>query len=157
MSIEQSGNVTSGHLATWITNGVVGDGGSPIGSAFVLASLLSADFNTTADQPIALPSTVNYFALTGIIIAAASTSLTTAAGGFYPTTSKGGSAIVSSAQAYSALTANTLLMNATLTAYAQAQFFSRTQLADWAIYLSLTTPQGSDALANIYLLGTVLG
>lgn len=157
MGVQQSGNVTPGHLATWITPGVVGDGGAPFGNPVVLASLLSADFDSISDQAIALPATVNYFQLTGIVVAAPSTSLTTAAGGFYPQISKGGSALVASGQVYTALTSSGLLMNATLTAYAQAQFFSRTQLPDWALYFSLTTAQGATALANIYAIGNILG
>ena len=154
--VEQSGDVTPGHLAKWITDGVIGDAGANPYSQRVLATLLNADFNNTGDQAIALPSALLAFQLTGILVANASISLTTAVGGFYPLASKTGSPIVAAAQAYSTLTAATLLMNTTLTAYAQAQNFSRTQLEDWAIYLSLTTAQGVAATADVYLLGIEL-
>jgi hypothetical protein len=47
-------------------------------------------------------------------------------------------------------------MNATITAYGQAQYFTRSQLTDWAIYFALTTGQGAACLANIYILGIEL-
>lgn len=156
-SVFQAGNITPGHGAKWLAPGVLGDAGANPYSQRVLASLTQADFNDTGDQPIVLPSSLNFFQLTGIVLAGASTSLTTAVGGFYPAATKGGSAIVSAAQTYSALTTSSLLMNATLTAYAQAQYFSRNQLADWALYFSLTTPQGAAAVASIFLLGIELG
>ena len=152
----QSGNVTPGHGAQWITDGVIGDAGPNPYSQRVLASLLDANFNTTADQPILLPTTLQGFQLTGIIVGNASVNMTAAAGGFYPQKAKAGSAIVAAGQVYSALTVSTLLLNATLTAYANAQLFSRVQLLDWAIYLALTTPQGVAATANVYLLGIEL-
>ena len=156
-NVLQGGNVTRGHLATWQTNGVIGDGGAPSYYTQVLASLTSADFNSTDDQAIALPDTLNYFQLTGIIVAGASLSLDTAVGGFYPAASKGGSAIVANSQTYSSLTGATLLLSTTLTSYAQTAYFSRTQLADWAIYFSLTTAQGAAATASIFLVGIPLG
>lgn len=155
-SVLQSGNVTPGHLTKWVTDGVVGDYGPSPYSQRVLASFLGADFNATSDQPILLPSSLNAFQLTGILVTNASTSLTTVAGGFYPQAGKAGSAIVANSQVYSTLTASTLLLNATLTAYANAQRFSRTQLPDWAIYLSLTTPQGGAATADVYVIGIEL-
>lgn len=156
MAIQQSGDVTPGHLAKWIANGVLGDAGANPYSQRVLGSLLNADFNSTSDQAIELPSSLQAFQLTGIIVSAASISLTLAAGGFYPLASKGGSPIVAAAQSYSSLTMALLLMNPTLTAYAQANMFTRSQLEDWAIYFSLTTAQGVAATGNIYLLGIEL-
>lgn len=156
MGVEQSGNITAGHLAKFVTNGVIADAGANPYTQRVLATLLNADFSSTSDQPILLPTTLQAFQLTGILVTNASLSLTTAVGGFYPEASQAGSQIVSAAQTYSALTASTLLMAATLTAYAAAQRFSRTQLPDWAIYLSLTTPQSLACTVDIYLLGIEL-
>jgi hypothetical protein len=157
MSVLQSGNVTPGHGVKWVSDNVIGDNGANPYSQRVLATLLSANFNTTTDQPIVLPPALNYFQLTGIIVAGASLSLTTAIGGFYPQAAQAGSALVNGSQTYSALTTSLLLTSLTLTAYAQAQRFSRNQLPDWAIYFSLTTPQGVEAFADIYLLGIELG
>lgn len=153
----QSGNVTPGHLAKWVTDGVVADNGPNPYSQRVLASFLGADFNTTTDTPILLPTTLQAFQLTGILVTNASVSLTAAQGGFYPQAFKAGMAVVANTQAYSFLTDSQLLLNATLTSYAQQQRFSRTQFIDWAIYLSLTTAQGIAATADIYILGIELG
>ena len=155
--VEQSGNVTPGHGAKWVTNGVIADAGANPYSQRVLASLPNADFNSTDDQAILLPTTLLYFQLTGIIIAGATASLAVAVGGFYPEAFKNGSPIVSDTQDYTALTTPLLLMNATLTAYAGAQRFSRTQLPDWAIYFSLSDAAGLAATADIFLLGVELG
>lgn len=156
-TVQQSGNVTPGHGTKWITDGVVGDAGANPYSQRVLASFLNVDFNTVTDQGITLPSTLNYFQLTGIIVTNVSVSLNTATGGFYTDVFKGGSQIVAAAQVYSALTTDLLLMQPTLTAYALAQRFSRTQLPNWMIYLSLSIAQGSPATADVYLLGVELG
>ncbi len=155
-SVLQSGSVTPGHLAKWATDGVIADNGPNAYSERVLASFLSADFNSTFDQPLPLPTSLSAFQLTGIVITNASISLTTAVGGFYPQASKGGTAIVAAGQVYSTLTTSLLLLNATLSSYAQAQRFSRTQLPDWAIYLALTTPQGAAATADVYIKGVEL-
>ena len=58
----------------------LGDGGSTnTGAQQVLASILPADFNSTGDQALLLAASMNYFQLTGILVAGASLSLTTAA------------------------------------------------------------------------------
>lgn len=154
----QSGSITPGHLAVWTTTGVIQDGGPATNT--VLASLRSADFNSTSDQPILLPQKITAFQITGIIITNSAVSLTTAVGGFYPVVSKGGSPLVSAAQAYSALSSLAALMQATLTSFAQQSRLSAANLTvlsgQLAIYLSLTTPQGINAIADIYLLGTDL-
>lgn len=157
MGVLQSGSVTPGHAAKWTTDGVLQDGGANPYSQRVLASLPQADFNTSTDQALLLPTTLSAFQLTGILIANASVPLTVAVGGFYPAISKAGSPLVANTQIYSFLTASTLLLNATLTAYAQQQYFTRAQLADWAIYLSLTAAQGAGATAGVYIIGIELG
>lgn len=157
MAVEQSGSVTPGHGAVWSTNGVIEDGGANPYSQRVLGTLLNADFNITTDQIIELPTALQRFQLTGILIANPSGSLSGAAGGFYPQAAKAGTAIVSAAQTYTALTGQNLLMNATLSSYGQAQMFSRVQLADWYIYFSLTTALGTDRTADLYVIGIELG
>ena len=160
--IQQSGQVTPGHLASWMTEGVLEDGGALLASQKVLAAIAQANFNSTFDQPLILPPAITAFQLTGLIVTNASVSLTTAAGGFYTAASKGGSAIVASSQAYSSLTTANLLLNATLTAFAQTARFSANNLGSilgsnnqygLAIYLSLTTAQGVVATADVYAIG----
>ena len=150
----QSGNVTPGHLAQFITDHVIGDAGPILASQKVLGAIFGADFNTTSDQPIVLPSSINAFQLTGIIVTNASISLTTAFGGFYPLTSKAGSPIVSASQGYSALTSSSVLLQPTLTTFAMTTRFSNAILTNlWAIYFSLTIPQGATASADVYAIG----
>lgn len=156
MSVEQSGQVTPGHAAIFLTTGVIADGGAIPAAARVLASLRGASFNQTADQLILIPAAITAFALTGIIVTNATLSLTTAAGGFYPQSGKSGTPIVSAAQVYSSLTTATVLLNATLASYGQNTRFSAVNLPDAGIYFSLTTPQGFDCTADIYLLGVDL-
>lgn len=157
MPIEQSGNITAGHLVVFTANNVVQDGGPLAAAQKVLAVAQGVDFNATSDYEIALPSTLQQFQLTGIIITNASISLTTAVGGFYPTTSKGGTPIVAATQVYSALTASTKLLAATLASYGSTTKFDRNILTDWAIYFALTTAQGAAATADIYIQGIDLG
>lgn len=159
-SILQSGNVTPGHVATWATDGVLQDGGILPSGNTILGRLLSADFNSTADQPIQLPNTITAFTISGILITNASLSLDTAAGGFYPTVSKGGTAIVAAGQVYSSLTTAAKLLSATLAAgISTTRFYSANVdiLTGYpTIYLSLTTAQGVVATADVFVLGTNL-
>lgn len=151
--VQQSGNVTPGHLVTWVTDSIIKDGGALGRAQRVLASLGSADFNDTNDQPLVLPSTMTAFMLTGIIVTNSAVSLTTAAGGFYPQASKAGTALVAASQVYSSLTGSTKLLSCTLAAGVSTTRYSRTNIPDWAIYLSLTTPQGIAATADVYAIG----
>lgn len=154
-NVLQSGNITPGHLAVFASDNVIEDGGS-LSAALqrVIASQLSMDFNTTADQAIAIPPSIQAFAITGIIVTNPSISLTTAAGGFYPQVLKGGTAIVAAGQVYSSLTAATKLLNATVAAGALATRWSSANLPNaYSVYLSLTTAQGAAATADVYIVG----
>lgn len=153
MPIEQSGNITTGHSAIWAAQNVLKDGG-PIPSAQrVLASAQGVDFNTTADYALVLPAAILAFQLTGITVTNPSVSLTTAVGGFYPAASKGGTPIVSAAQVYSTLTVPSKLLACTLASYGATTRFDRNILTAWEIFFALTTPQGSVATADIFLIG----
>jgi hypothetical protein len=81
-------------------------------SSGLLGRLTTANFNTTADQPITINATK--YVVRRIVVTNCSASLTLAAGGFYTATSKGGTAVVAAAQLYSALTAATKYLEATL-------------------------------------------
>lgn len=156
MTVQQSGNVTRGHLASWVTDGVIGDAGPNPYSERVIASLLNADFNTTSDQILTLATYLKSFMLTRVIVTNSPTSLNVAVGGLYTAASKGGQAIVAASQAYSALTGAQGLLNATLTTYAQNNQFNRTNVPSWNFYLSLTTAQGATAPAAVYIVGIEL-
>lgn len=152
-SIQQSGSVTPGHLAVWVTEGVIKDGGANLGAQQVLTSLRNANFNDTGDQRIVLPASITAFQLTGIIATNPSISLTTAVGGIYPLTAKAGAAIVAAGQVYSALVAASNLLALTLAGAVATTRYSVANLPDWALYFSLTTPQGAAAGADLYVIG----
>lgn len=152
-AVQQSGSVTPGHFVTWVTEGVIRDGGAVPGAQRVLAAFAGANFNDTGDQPLILPPIMTAFQLTGILITNASISLTTAVGGFYPQAFKAGTAIVAAGQVYSALTSANALLSATLAAGVSTTRYSIANLPDWRIYFSLTTPQGAEATADLYLIG----
>lgn len=156
MGVQQSGNITPGHFVKWVTTDVVEDGGASASGQVFLGSFLSADFNTLSDQAILLPPTLTAFMVTGIVVANATTSLSLAAGGFYPQTSQGGVALVTAGQVYSSLTDATKLLQCTLTAGAGSTYYTRATVPDWAIYLALSTAQGIEAFADIYILGVAL-
>lgn len=156
-TVQQSGLITPGHLAIWSTTGVVQDGGVLPAAARVLGSGRSYSFNTTNDQPIAIPQRITAFSLSGILITNASLSLTTAVGGFYPSPAKAGVPIVPAIQTYTTLTNSSLLLWATLSSFGQNTRFSASNLSAIAGYLniwfSLTTAQGAAATGDIYLVG----
>jgi hypothetical protein len=149
----QSGLVTPNHVATWVTPGVIADGG-PVATGRVMISARSINFNTTNDQPIVFPQWITAFRLATIIVTNASISLTTAQGGFYPQAAKAGTAIVANTQAYSSLTATSVILNPTLAGSAGTTRFSAANLNSigglLAIWFSLTTAQGSLATGDVY-------
>jgi hypothetical protein len=117
----------------------------------VLCSIRAANFNVTTDQACAIAAAVTAYTVTSILITNCSTSMTLAVGGVYPTTSKGGTALVAAAQVYTALTASTITLLATLAANIATTRYTATNL-----YLSLTTGQGTAATCDFYVLGNDL-
>lgn len=116
-----------------------------------LGRLTGANFNSVADQAITINAGVTKYLLTGVYVTNCSASLTTAAGGFYPTTAKGGVPVVAAAQVYTALSAATVLLPATITAAGLA-----TALTVSTIYLSLSLAQGTAATCDVFLFGADL-
>jgi hypothetical protein len=108
--------------------------------------LLGADMNSTADQQFVKVGKFTVFRINSVFVTNASTSLTTAVGGLYPAAAKGGTALVANSQVYSALTAATVLMTATIAGAGSTTRFTN---MDW--FLSLTTPQGAAATADLYI------
>ena len=151
-SVQQTGSPTPYHLAQWVANGVIGDGGAQQ-STLVIAGK-GTNFNTTSDQPIVFPQNIVAFRLANIIITNASLNLSAAAGGFYPAASKAGTPIVAASQTYSALTTATDLMTVTLASFGTNTRFSSANLGNidglLAIWFSLTTPQGAPVTADIF-------
>ena len=157
--ILQSGQVTPGHLARFVTDGVIADGGADPYN--VIAVLKNANFSVNSDQPIIIPFAISAFQLLGITITHASSSLTIAVGGFYPQSSKGGTPIVAASQTYSALTTPASLLSATVASFGLTTRFSAANLGNigglLAIWFSLTTPQTPPGVtADIYIRGVNL-
>lgn len=119
----------------------------------VIGKLIGANMNATTDQAIPIQDNTSpqhdytKYMVDRIIVTNASLSLSTAVGGIYTAVSKSG-AIVANSQVYSALTAATKWVALTLTGTALTDV-----LTGDPIYLSLTTPQGAAATANIYIYG----
>lgn len=116
-------------------------------TAGVIASLVSANMNTTADQTITItyPNGAAHFYIDKVLVTNASASLTLAAGGIYTAASKGGTAVVAAAQVFSGLTGSGKSLLPTI-AVTDAR-------AETSLFLSLTTAQGAAATADLYILG----
>ena len=119
----------------------------------LLGELISADMNSTADQQIVIFSAPAKYIVRRIVVTNASISLTTAVGGIYPQVSKGGTAIVANSQAYSGLNATTKFIDLTI---ASGYTSGGSILTAKSIYLSLTTPQGAAATADVYVYGDIV-
>lgn len=117
----------------------------------LLGSLLGADFNSTADQAIAIASGVAKYVIRRIVVVNASISLTTAAGGVYGAAAKSAPVAVAAAQVYSALTAPAKFLDLTLAALCGTDVFTQATL-----YLSLTTAQGAPATGDIFVFGDIV-
>jgi hypothetical protein len=119
----------------------------------LLGQLISANMNSTADQQINIFSAPAKYIIRRIVVTNASVSLSTAAGGVYPAVSKGGTAIVAAGQAYSSLTAAGKFIDLTI---ASGYTSGGDVLTASNIYLSLTTPQGAAATADVYVFGDIV-
>lgn len=119
------------------------------GGSVILAVLMGANFNITTDQAISIGS--GRYVVRRIVFTNASVNLTTAAGGIYTAAAKGGTALVPAAQVYSALTAASKFIDATLDASAGTDSFTAATL-----FFSLTTGQGAAATGDIYVIGDAL-
>jgi hypothetical protein len=113
-----------------------------------IGRLIGANFNSTADQAIAITGTPRYN-IRSILVTNCSVSMTTAIGGFYDTASKGGTPIVAATQAYSALTTAANYLNTTMNSTLLIR-------SSPVVYLSLTTAQGSAATCDVYVYGQAI-
>jgi hypothetical protein len=115
----------------------------------LLGELIGANMNSTGDQQIVIFSAPAKYIIRRIVATNASISLTTAVGGIYTAVSKGGTAVVANSQAYSTLSASTKFLDLTLAS--NTDYRTATSL-----YLSLTTPQGAAATADIFVYGDIV-
>lgn len=114
---------------------------------------IGANLNSTADQAIPIGNAASYI-VRRIVLTNVSTSLGAGAtvGGFYNATTKpAGGILVAATQVYTALTAASKLLDATLATLAGTDVQTAANL-----YLSLTIAFGSAATADIYIFGDVL-
>jgi hypothetical protein len=115
----------------------------------IIGELKGADFNTTADQNI--PIAALRYIIRRIVVENASVSLTLAAGGIYTGAGKTGTIIVPATQLYAVLTVAAKYLDLTLTA-----IIGTDVRTEGTLFFSLTTAQGSTALADIRIFGDVL-
>lgn len=115
----------------------------------LLYRLLTANMNTTADQVFEKLHSYDFFIIQSLRASNASGDLTTAVGGIYTATGKGGSQLVGSGYAWSTLSSATVGANLTATSLAQAR-----RTGSENLYLSLTTPKGVAATADILVWGS---
>lgn len=149
--IEQSGNVTPGHLASWATDGVLQDSGVALTNLYgdLVNSVLGINFNAIADNvvPVNLPQGYTRYRVDKIIISGATASLTTARIGVFTATGGTGIAVVA---ASTVVTVNTSLLDTnnnmqSLTIANQDTL----ALSDTVLYFRVSTPQGSPAQGNV--------
>lgn len=118
-----------------------------MGSLTQLFVLNGANMNSTADQAFTQQFQFSKYVVSFVVAANPSLSLTTAAGGIYTGASKGGSAIIPASQVYSGLKTASDAINPQV-ATAGQQLLSQS-----GVYLSLTTPQGAAATADLFIMG----
>lgn len=149
---KQSGQVTPGHLAAWVTDNVLSDAGVQFNNTYgkFVFTLQGVNFNlTNNDNPININLPLGYtrYRIEQIIISGASASLSTATCGVFTAAAAGGTAIVTSGTAITVTsaandTANNMqsltINNQAIAAYSDPILFFRTQ-----------TPQGAPATGNV--------
>lgn len=113
----------------------------------VIGFLKSANFNSTADQPIPIApgSAGQSYIIQGILCTNASAAPTLATGGVYTAASKGGTQVVSAAQTYTALSSTLIALQLTMA--------NTSRRTEDPLYLSLSVAQGSAVTADCYVIG----
>ena len=110
-----------------------------------LAKLIGADFNTTSDQTIDMPS--GQYVIDSVVFINASSTPANATGGVYTQSSKSGVAVVPSTQAYSGLTSADKFVDPSLDAATDDTSFNSN------LFLSLSTAEGSVLTCDVYVYG----
>ena len=132
-----SGN-TNGGSGLWSISALQG----------IIGSLRGANFSTTADQSIVIPSTIVAFSVQAIIVTNCSASMGGTVGGIYPQSGKGGSPLVAANQGYGALFNQVALYSVPITSAGTTTRYTLSNL-----FLSLTTPYGHPATCDVYVNG----
>lgn len=151
-NVQQSGNVTPGHLASWTTDGVIQDAGVTFSNTYGMFSSAVSGINFNAantDTPIAinLPPGYTRYRIHQILISGASGSLSTATCGVFTATAAGGTAIVTSGTTITVTTGtgdtNNNLQSLTINDQ-NTMFF-----VDNPIFFRVQNAQGSNASATV--------
>lgn len=150
--ILQSGNVTPGHLAAWVADGVLEDAGVTFTNTYgqFQSAVSGINFNaanTDTPIPILLPTGFTRYRVASIVISGATASLSTATCGVFTAQSAGGTAVVTSGSAIT-VTASTVDTNnnmQSLTVNDQ----NTMALSDGTLFFRVQNAQGSAAAANV--------
>ena len=152
MSVEQSGLVTPGHLASWTTDGVVQDSGFSYSNSYGLLSSVVQNINfnaTNTDNPIPinLPAGYTRYRIQNILISGATHDISTATCGVFTATAAGGTPVVTTGTAITVTqTAGDTNHNLqSLSINDQDTMF----FIDTVLYFRVQTPESAAALANV--------
>jgi hypothetical protein len=118
-------------------------------SVLMAGELIGANFNTTADQAIALISPTQYWLLNSLQVTNPSVAMTTAAGGIYSGAGKTGVQLLAASTSYSGLTSNSPNTSGNGLTPTLGNGGNTTLYNLSTVYLSLSTPQGAPATADI--------
>lgn len=104
MSIEQSGNITPGHLTSWTTDGVVQDAGVTFTNTYGLFAYSKTGINFNAANTdntllVNLPAGYTRYRIHSILLSHASATLTTATCGVFTQVSGAGTQVVATGTA----------------------------------------------------------
>lgn len=148
----QSGQVTPGHLAAWVTDNVLIDAGVQFNNTYgkFVTTLTGVNFNAAnSDNPVVinLPAGYTRYRVEQIIISDASGTLTTATCGVFTVSSGGGMAIVTSGTAITVSTGADATVNnmQSLTINNQGTM----SLNITPIFFRVQTAQGAPATGNV--------
>jgi hypothetical protein len=152
INAQQSGRITPGHLAAWVTDNVLADAGVQFNNAYgkFVSTVQNVNFNagnTDTVIPINLPLGYTRYRVEQIFISGASASIATATCGVFTAAGAGGVSIVT---AGTAITVNqtgsdvpnnmqSLPVNNSLTQY----------FIDGVLYFRVGTAQGAPATASV--------
>jgi hypothetical protein len=148
----QSGNVTPGHLASWVTDSIIEDAGITFSTVYgrFVATAQAVNFNSpNTDTPISLPLPLGYtrYRVSSIMISGATGLLTTSTVGVFTTPGGGGVPVVSGGTAVTVnqTTTDTVGNMQTLTINNQ----NTMALSDPVLFFHVQTPQGAGVFANV--------
>lgn len=151
-SIQQSGNVTPGHLAAWTTTGVLEDAGVTFQNTYGKFQVTALDINFNAantDTPINinLPAGFTRYRIEQILLSGASASLSTATCGVFTAAAAGGTQVVGTGTAIT-VTSSSADTNNNMQSFT---IIDQNTLAwnDPTLYFRVQTAQGSPATGNV--------